>query len=306
MSGSADSVVPPTGDQQPAPRRKRVRRIRLRVLLDALDRWLDGFDTRLVSGRRARTMLTIGTLMVLVGATSISALDGLLREMHAAGDVAAGVRSGLYRWPDGIAAVVQGWHNFADTDILGRYLSAPVLVWASLAVDSLVLVPGYLLAGSVLLLLGARWNADPETTRRAARRRARHLTWQGRSVSVEQQAINDAAMFRVRLRAAFYALVGLALVDLVENALSALVVWRLWPSTPGMVVDLTAVDTVLAVVLVLVTTTKWLLAAWVIVELLLLAGRYLMQPVEPPRAARAAAPPPTADRPGGGARQHEP
>jgi hypothetical protein len=243
-------------------------------------------------------MLTIGVLLVLVGATGISALDRLLQEMHTAGDVAAGVGSGLFRWPDGIAAVVQGWRNFADTDILESYLSAPVLVSVSLVLDSLVLIPGYLLAGSVLLLLGARWNQDPQTTVRSARHRAKRVTWGERAVSVEQQAEKDAALFSARLRTAFYALVALALLDLVENGLSAFIVWHVWPPTRGMVVDLTAFETVLAVGLVLVTTTKWLLAAWVMVELLLLAGRYLAERVEPNRSALGATRP-KVDRPRG-------
>lgn len=252
----------------------------LSALIRALRAPCDKFGDWIMARGHPLRWFGAGVLMALVGLTTIRALDGLLREMHAAGDVAAGLGSGLLGWPDNIAAVVQGWRNFADADLLGRYLSAPALVWTSLAVDTLLFVPGYLLAGSVLLLQGARWNGDWRAAIRPGWRVATQITDEPVSDPVKRQARRDAKIYSARLRRAFCALVALAVVDCIENVMSAIVVGQFWPAR-GMLVDPSGWATALAVVLVLVTAAKWVLAIWVIGELLLLGGRYLAPRLRP-------------------------
>jgi hypothetical protein len=227
----------------------------------------------------ASWILAAAALMVLAAITATAALGSLLQAMHGSGDVSASLQSGLLRPPKDIAAVVQGWSNFADADIAGHYWSAPALGTVSLLLDALVLVPGYLLAGTILLLRGAQWNASTNATTPQAARRAQQLTGIDDDptavLSNDAQAKLDAELFARRLFIAYLALVALAVVDLLENLLSAGVLWGYWPSVRGVPVAPPGWAEALSWGLLAVTCVKWLLAAWVVVELLLLAVRYI-------------------------------
>jgi hypothetical protein len=234
---------------------------------------------KLANSRIALWILGAAVLLVLTALTGISAVDSLLGSMHASGDVSAGLQSGLFRSPDDIAAVVQGWSNFADADTSGQYWSALALGLVSLLLDTLVLVPGYLLAGTILLLRGAQWNAGLRATLPQAARRAQQLTRSDDphppALNPQQQAGLDAAMFMRRLHWAYLALIMLAVVDVVENLLSAGVLLGFWPSTRGLPVAPPGWATASSRALFGVTVLKWLLALWVVTELVLLAVRYL-------------------------------
>ena len=238
------------------------------------------FGFRRASSRLAWWNLGAATLMTLAAGTAIAAIGSLLQSMHASGDVSASLQSGLFRSPKDIAAVVQGWSNFADADIHGHYWSAKALGLASVLLDTLLLVPGYFLAGVILLLRGAQWNASPRATMPAAIRRAQRLA----SVDADQhaptplpqeQARWDAEMYGRRLSIAYMALVALVVVDLLENLLSAGVLVAYWPSTRGTLVDPPGWAGAVSYGVVGATILKWLLVGWVTTELLLLAIRYL-------------------------------
>ena len=146
---------------------------------------------RLANSRAALWVLGVAAVSALMAVTAINALDSMLQSMHGAGDDAAGLQSGLFRGPNGIASVVQGWSNFHAADTLGRYLSAPVIGTVSLLIDSLLFVPGYLLAGSILLLKGRAWNRHTGVVQRQAARRAVRQTWASARKDNSHRAVAD-------------------------------------------------------------------------------------------------------------------